>query len=125
MKSARTDPPGEDASPGDAVDLDLFELSRRLQQAGWDAFLSELTGEVAARQDQRPDRAVWAVVIDRSGRWRCTITRPVRVATARKLPAGRQAVHLLDETRQITTITGTLRQAADLPELLAGLEKTA
>jgi hypothetical protein len=96
-----------------------------LQQAGWDAFASELTGEVAARQDQRRDRAVWALVIDHSGRWRCTITRPVGVATARELPAGGQVAHLLDETRQITTITGTLRQAADLPELLAGLEVTA
>jgi hypothetical protein len=103
----------------------LFDLSRRLQQAGWDALASDLAGQVAARQDQRPDRAVWSLVIDRSGRWRCTITRLVGTSEARELPAGGQTVHLLDETRQITTITGTLRQAADLPGLLAGLEETA
>jgi hypothetical protein len=118
-------PLGGDASPSGATGLDLADLSRRLQQAGWDAFASDLAGQVAARQDQRPDRAVWALVIDRNGRWRCTITRLVGITEARELPAGRQIVHLLDETRQITTITGMLQQATDLPELLAGLEETA
>ena len=36
--------------------LDLFGLCKQLELAGWDAFASDLVGEVAARRQQLPGR---------------------------------------------------------------------
>jgi hypothetical protein len=39
--------------------LDLFNLCKQLLQAGWDAFASDLAGEVAARRDNLPNGGTW------------------------------------------------------------------
>lgn len=109
--------------PSDA--LDLFGLSKQLQQSGWDAYASDMTGEVAARQEHPLTRGVWHLVIDRSGRWRFTATRAIDRADSRELVRGGQTFRLLKERQQVLTIAGNLASQHDLPELLAELTQLA
>ncbi len=97
-------------------ELDLFLLRAQLLQAGWDAFASDLTGEVAARQDRLPQH---------SGRWRFTATHEIGMADTRELTRGDQCWRLSKEKRHILTVAGNLRSHDALPELLAGLTQLA
>jgi hypothetical protein len=106
-------------------DLDLFLLCKQLRQAGWDVFASDLTSEIAARQDRAPRRGTWSLVIDRSGRWRFTATRAIGLADGRELVRGGHTLHLLKENRQVLTLAGNLRSQDHLPELLAELTQLA
>lgn len=105
--------------------LDLFALGRQLQQAGWDAMVSELIGEVAARREHLPDRSVWSLLIDRSGRWRFTATHQLDLTTALDPSHSGQPFHLTKETRQVLTVTGALNSSDNLPALLAELTQLA
>jgi hypothetical protein len=102
-------------------ELDLFLLRAQLLQAGWDAFASDLTGEVVARQDRLPQHGVWSLVIDRSGRWRFTATHELGMADSRELTRSGHSWRLSKERRQILTVAGNLCSHDGLPELLAGL----
>jgi hypothetical protein len=106
-------------------ELDLFLLRAQLLQAGWDAFASDLTGEVAARQDRLPQHGVWSLVIDRNGRWRFNATHEIGVADSRELVRGGDTWRLSKEKHQVLTVAGTLRSQTDLPELLAQLARLA
>ena len=105
--------------------LDLFQLCQELRRAGWDAFASDLAGEVAARQDPAPGRGVWTLVIDRSGRWRFSATQETGIADGRELVRGGHTVRLLKQQQQVLTVTGRLDSVADLPALLAELTRLA
>ena len=105
--------------------LDLHLLCQQLLQAGWDAYASDLAGEVAARRDQVSRRGAWSLVIDRSGRWRFTATHEVGIAGSRELVRGGHRWRLSKENQQILTIAGNLRSHDDLPELLAELTQLA
>ncbi len=105
--------------------LDLFLLSRQLQQAGWDAFASDLTGEVAARQDHLPKRGAWSLVIDRAGRWRFTATSEIGMAHGRELVRRGHTWRLLKERQCVLTIAGRLSNQDDLADLLAELTQLA
>lgn len=105
--------------------LDLFLLARQLQQAGWDAFASDLTGEVAARQDHLPERGAWSLVIDRGGRWRFTATSEISRAHSRELVRRGHTWRLLKERQCVLTIAGRLSSQDDLAELLAELTQLA
>lgn len=106
-------------------DLDLLQLSSRLQQAGWDVFASDLTGEVAARRDPAGVREVWSLVVDHSGRWRFTATRQLEPANSREVSSGGQALRVLRERPHILTVTGRLVHLDDLPEMLDQLTQLA
>jgi hypothetical protein len=106
-------------------ELDLYLLCKQLLQAGWDAYASDLTGEVAARRDQAPRGGAWSLVIDRSGRWRFTATHQVGMPGSRELVRGDHRWRLSKENQQILTIAGNLRSHDDLPELLAELTQLA
>lgn len=105
--------------------LDLFQLCQELRRAGWDAFASDLAGEVAARRDPAPDRGVWNLVIDRSGRWRFTATRKTGMADGRELVRGGHALRLMKQHQQVLTVTGRLDSVTDLSALLAELTRLA
>lgn len=109
-------------SPGE---LDLSLLRTQLLLAGWDAFAGDLTGEVAARQEQAPRRGAWSLVIDRSRRWRFTATHEIGIADSRELAWGGDTWRLSKEKQQVLTVAGTLRSQDDLPELLAKLTQLA
>jgi hypothetical protein len=102
-------------------ELDLFGLCKQLHKAGWDAFTSDLAGEVAARRDHAPGRGVWRLVIDRSGRWRFTATREVEMADGRELVRGGFTMRLLKEKQQVLTVAGNLDREDSLPGVLAEL----
>ncbi len=106
-------------------DLDLRLLCKQLLQAGWDAYASDLAGEVAARRDQVSRRGTWSLVIDRSGRWRFTATHEIGVADSRELVRGGDTWRLSKEKQQVLTVAGALRSQDDLPELLAKLTQLA
>jgi hypothetical protein len=106
-------------------ELDLLLLCKQLLQAGWDAFASDLTGEVAARRDHLPNRGTWSLVIDRTGRWRFTATHELGMADGRELVRGGQTLRLLKEKQQVLTVAGNLRSQDDLAELLAELTQLA
>lgn len=101
--------------------LDLFQLCQELRRAGWDAFASDLVGEVAGRRDPAPSRGVWTLVIDRHGRWRFSATQKTGNADGRDLVRGGHIVRLLKQHQQVLTATGRLDSAAGLPALLAEL----
>jgi hypothetical protein len=105
--------------------LDLRLLCKQLLQAGWDAYASDLAGEVAARRDQVSRRGTWSLVIDRSGRWRFTATHEIGVADSRELVRGGDTWRLSKEKQQVLTVAGALRSQDDLPELLAKLTQLA
>ncbi len=105
--------------------LELFDLCRQLQRAGWDAFASDLAGEVAARRDPAPGRGQWSLVIDRSGRWRFTATVETAIADGRELVRGGHTFRLLKEQQQVLTVAGRLDDPADLPSVLAELTQLA
>jgi hypothetical protein len=105
--------------------LDLRLLCKQLLQAGWDAFASDLTGEVAARQDHLPNRGTWTLTIDRSGRWRFTATSEIGMADGRELVRGSHTWRLLKEKQQVLTIAGHLSSQDDLAELLVELTQLA
>lgn len=102
-------------------DLDLFRLCKQLLQAGWDAYASDLTGEVVARQDHLPNRETWTLTIDRSGRWRFTATCEIGRADGRELMRGGQTWRILKKKQQVLTIAGRLASPDDMVELLAEL----
>lgn len=104
-----------------AGDKDIFGLCRQLQQAGWDAYASDLTGEVAAQRQPAASRDVWTLVIDRSGRWRFTATHALAAPVGREELRGGYALHMQTETQQRFTILGHLTDPPDLPGLLAEL----
>ncbi len=106
-------------------ELDLHLLCKQLLQAGWDAYTSDLAGEVAARRDQVPRGGAWSLVIDRSGRWRFTATRELGMADSRELVRGKHRWRLSKEIQQVLTVAGNLRSHDDLPELLAELTQLA
>lgn len=106
-------------------DLNLFHLSQQLLEAGWEAYASDMTGQVAARQDHLPHHAARTLTIDRSGRWRFTATSRIGMADGRELMRCDQTWRLLKETQQILTIAGRLSSQDDLPELLAELTQLA
>ncbi len=106
-------------------DLDLFRLCKQMLQAGWDAYASDLAGEVAARQDHLPDRGTWTLTIDRSGRWRFTATSKIGMADGRELVQGSHTWRLLKEKQQVLTISGRLSSQDDLADLLAELTQRA
>jgi hypothetical protein len=105
--------------------LDLRLQCKQLLQAGWDAYASDLAGEVAARRDQVSRRGTWSLVIDRSGRWRFTATHEIGVADSRELVRGGDTWRLSKEKQQVLTVAGALRSQDDLPELLAKLTQLA
>lgn len=105
--------------------LDLFDLCKQLEQAGWDAFASDLVGEVAARREQLPGRGVWSLVIDRSGRWRFTATHETDLTAGRELTRGGHRFHLSKEKQQVLTVSGRLSRSDDLPQVLAELAQLA
>lgn len=105
--------------------LDLFELCQELRRAGWDAFASDLAGEVAARLEQPASRGLWNLVIDRSGRWRFSAIHETGIADGRELLRGGHTMRLLKEQQQVLTVAGRLDSAADLPELLDELARLA
>lgn len=107
------------------TDLDLFGLRDQLEAAGWDAIASELTGEVAARQEHPPTGGVWALSIDRSGRMRFVATREMLPPESRLLACGGREYRLLRKSVQITNITSKLESPADLPAVLAQLQGLA
>ena len=105
--------------------LDLFQLCQELRRAGWDAFASDLVGEVAARRDPAPGRGVWNLVIDRSGRWRFSAIQETGIADGRELVRSGHTLRLLKQQQQVLTMTGRLDSVADLPALLAELTRLA
>jgi hypothetical protein len=105
--------------------LDPFELCQELHRAGWDAFASDLAGEVAARRDPAPGRGKWNLVIDRGGRWRFSATQETGIANGRELVRGGHTFRLLKEQQQVLTVAGRLDSVADLPALLAELTRLA
>lgn len=102
-------------------ELDLLLLCAQLLRAGWDAFASDLSGEVAARRDQLPQGGVWSLVIDRSGRWRFTATHEIGMGDSRELVRGGDTWRLSKKEQQVLTVAGNLRSQEDLPALLAEL----
>jgi len=108
-----------------AGDKDIFGLCRQLQQAGWDAYASDMTGEVAARRQPDADRDVWTLVIDRSGRWRFTATHVLTAPVGREELRGGYTLRMQTETQQLFTVLGCLADPVDLPGLLAELTLAA
>lgn len=108
-----------------STSLDLFALCKLLQHAGWDAFASDLVGEVAARRESLPNRGVWNLIIDHSGQWRFTATHEVELAAGRELMRSGQTMRLLKEKQQVLTIAGRLASVDDLPTVLAELAHLA
>ncbi len=106
-------------------DLDIFRLCKQVLQAGWDAYASDLTGEVAARQDHLPNRGTWTLTIDRSGRFRFRATSELGRSDGRELVRGGQTWRLLKEEQQVLTIAGRLSSQDDLAELLTDLTQLA
>ncbi|HSN76404.1 MAG TPA: hypothetical protein VL334_15115 [Anaerolineae bacterium] len=113
------------SQPNSCEELNLFLMCKQLLQAGWDAFASDLTGEVTARRDHLPKRGTWTLTIDRSGRWRFTATHEIGLADGRELVRAGQTLRLLKEMQQVLTVAGNLRSQDDLPELLAELTQLA
>ncbi len=113
------------SQPDPFNELDLFRLCKQLLQAGWDAYASDLTGEVAARQDNLPNRGAWSLAIDRSGRWRFTATCAICAADGRELIRGDQTWRLLKEKQQVLTVAGRLSSQDELADLLAELTQLA
>lgn len=105
--------------------VDLFKLSQQLQQAGWDAFASDIAGELAARREQPKGQGVWNLVIDRSGRWRFTATRDIGQTDRRELIRRGQAFRLRNEKHQVLTIAGRLHSPNDMTEVLEELAQLA
>jgi hypothetical protein len=105
--------------------LDLFNLCKQLLQAGWDAFASDLAGEVAARRENAPNGGTWTLTIDRSGRWRFIATREIGIADGRELVRGGHVLRLLKKNQQVLTVAGNLRSQDDLPEMLVELNQLA
>ena len=102
--------------------LDLVILRDLLLRAGWDAIVSDLLGEMAARFDRPPGDGVWTLVIDRAGRFKFKSTRvsagPVKTQHLRR---GR-AFALSVEDKQILTITGRLDSEKDVEPILQDLQ---
>lgn len=105
--------------------LDIFNLSQYLQEAGWDAFASDLTGEVAARRDYPPTCGVWSLTIDRSGRWRFTAICQSEMAGSREVERGDHTFRVLKEMQQVLTVVGNLESREDLPGMLDELTQLA
>lgn len=107
------------------TDLDLSSLRNQLEAAGWDAIDSELTGEVAARQEHPPTGGVWTLSIDRSGRVRFVATRELLPPESRLLDRGGLKFRLQREDLQVTSIASKLESPADLPAVLGQLHGLA
>lgn len=108
-----------------AGDIDIFGLCRQLQQADWDAFASDMTGEVAARRQPASGRGAWTLVIDRSGRWRFASTHALAASAGREEMRGGYPVRVQRETQQLLTVMGCLADPTDLSGLLAELAQLA
>ncbi len=108
-----------------AGDIDIFGLCRQLQQADWDAFASDMTGEVAARRQPAAGRDPWTLVIDRSGRWRFAATHALAAPAGREEMRGGYPLRVQRETQQLLTVMGRLADPTDLSGLLAELAQLA
>jgi len=106
-------------------DLYLSDLSRQLQQAGWEVISSELGGQVAARRERVSGSHVWTMVIDRHRNWRFTAVRALEPPAGHVLVRGGHVVHVLREQQQVVTMAGRLEDQATLPGLLVELAQLA
>lgn len=105
--------------------LDLFGLCKHLQEAGWDAYASDMIGEIAARRNHPAGSGVCNLVIDSRGRWRFTATREMIPGQRRDLVRSGRPFRLQREQQEVLTVAGKLHAQADLPEVLADLAELA
>ena len=105
--------------------LDLFGLCKHLHEAGWDAFASDLVGEISARREHPSGRGACNLVIDRAGRWRFTATREIRPSAKRELVLGGRPFRLQQQEQHVLRIAGKLHTSTELPEILADLTQLA
>ena len=109
--------------------FDPVVLTDALEGAGYDVDPPAPGGAadpatVSARRDGVAG-GVAVIVIDRGGRLRLTLTRDTAPQRARDRVVDGQRVRLVDTTTRTTTAVLSLGATADLPGLLAELERTA
>lgn len=102
-------------------DLDLAAVANELRAAGWDVIAGRDGRELAARLDPAPAGGVWTLVVDRSGRWRCTAVRASGVPASRQTQTGGRAYRLLSTEQRIITVAGRLDASTGLPAVLGDL----
>ncbi|MER2599686.1 MAG: hypothetical protein ABTQ73_09205 [Caldilineales bacterium] len=105
--------------------MDLFGLCQHLQEAGWDAYASDLIGEIAARRTHPAGRGICNLVIDSRGRWRFTATREIVPGQRQDLVRSGRSFHLQQEQQEVLTVAGKLHTQAELSEVLADLTQLA
>ena len=103
--------------------LDIFGVCRQLQQLGWDAFVSDMVGQVAARRNNLPAHGVSNLTMDRSGRWRFTFTCALDRMDRHELSRGGHLFRLAKEKNHVLTVAGELHNQTELTELLDELSQ--
>lgn len=98
--------------------LDIFGMCKQLQQLGWDAFVSDMVGQVAARRNHLPAHGVSNLTLDRSGRWRFTFTCALDRMDGHELSRGGRLFRMAKEKNHVLTVAGELNNQTELSELL-------
>ncbi len=114
----------DDAQPcfaQEVLELDLRAIADGLAAAGWDVLVGYSGDELAARLEPSPAGGVWSLVVDRSGRWRGTLTRDVAAPAARHVQIGERSYVLRRTEQRILTAAGRLSAVGDLPLILDDL----
>lgn len=109
----------------DVLGLDLRVVADGLQAAGWDVLVDHAGEELAARLEPSLAGGVWSLVVDRSGRWRCTLTRRSAALAARQVQIDERSYALLRTEQRMVTTAGRLATAGDLPMILGDLQALA
>lgn len=107
----------------DRSELNLAALRAPLEAAGWDAFSNER--ELMARFDYPPTNGVWTLMLDRSGRFRFIATRDSEQPEHSATILDGRVYTILSERLEIITVTGRLKDRADLEEVLKDLFRLA